>query len=468
VIAAGWDSPHLFVEPGVSRGDYVGPWTQRPETASKQLFQSLGPQGRFGALQNYVQSLNDILLLEPDAGMFLYFQDDILAPPGLMDALNAMSWPGISLLSMWCPSVRDYQQVGSDSSNPAGLAQTPNASIMGAQAYVMPRATVEHLAACSIMREWQGRPRSASRKKRKAQGPHRRTFDYATGESLHLAGCDYRYFTHSLVHHFEPDKQNSSIGNAGASVGAFRSHNFVGTDATCDDIKEHFGHRETHVVILGYNLPHLTVSCIEAVKASTVETNICYVDNGSGPEALKQVRAALQGTQHEIIVNPRNMKYTHAAQQGIDRSDGRHVLMLNNDCRVMPDTIERLLHAIGPPKTASACPTSNDESTCSRNNKHNRGTGIHERKQLPWFCCLLHRDAVAILSQFPADEGMESGQGLDYWWCEKLIAAGWRHVIDLDAYAEHDHHATFNMTGEDDLAHAQDRYRKWRREQVIA
>ncbi|MCP4166505.1 MAG: glycosyltransferase [Chloroflexi bacterium] len=466
VIAAGWENPHLFVEPGINRPDgFAGSWTQRPDTISPQRFADLGSDGKFGALQNYVQSINDVLALEPDAEMFLYFQDDVFCSVGLRKALSEISWPDVSLLSLWCPSIATYQNGGKRGHDVTpGLCLTPNSSIMGAQAYIMPREVMELLATSKVMNEWTGRPRQGG-KRPAVPGPQRRTFDYATGEALKVARRQYMYFTHSLVEHFEPGLKNSSIGNAGASVGVFRSHNFVGRDATCEDIKTHYGHRKIHVVILGYDLPHLTVSCIEAVKQSTIDSHICYIDNGSEPETRQQVLAALGGTDHEVILNETNMQYTYAAQQGIDRSDGRHVLMLNNDCRVEPDTIEKMLHTLMLPNTASVCPTSNDEGSCSRRYPMNRGTGIRERKQLPWFCCLLHRDAVGLLSQFPTDEGMKSGQGLDWWWCEKLIIKGWRHLINLDAFAEHDHHVTFHLTGGDSLEKAKNSYKKWKREQ---
>lgn len=462
VMRAGWNTPHLFAEPDVQKpADYAGSWVARPKTITPQLFRDLGPSGKFGPLQNYVQSLNDILKLEPHAEMFLYFQDDILCPVGLREAIESVSWPvNTALLSLWRPSSPAY--CCGDVKEP-GLCKTPNSSIMGAQAYVMPRATVELLASSKIMHEWKGRPRAS---RPKATGYTRRTFDFATGEALHAAGRSYFYFTDSVVDHFEPVAGNSSIGNAGASKGVFRSYGFVGQYATASEIKSHYGYKPVHVVILGVDLPHLTVSCIEAVKRSTVDCHICYVDNGSTAETRQQVYAALDGISHEIIENATNMRYTFAAQQGIDRRQGRHVLMLNNDCRVMPDTIEKLLHAIGGNKVASVCPTSSDKSTCSASKKENQGTGLREVPQLPWFCCLIHRDAINLLPTLPTDDVLASGLCLDYWWSEQLKKRGWKHFINREAFAEHDHHATFAATGINLTPDVQQKvmttYKKWK------
>lgn len=464
VIRAGWEGPHLFVEPDVARPDhYAGSWTHRPATITPAMFNQLGPGGKFGALQNYAQSLNDVLKLEPHADMFLYFQDDILCPVGLREALECVSWPdNTALLSLWRPSSPAY--CCGDVKSP-GLCKTPNSSIMGAQAYVMPRSTVEMLATSKVMHEWGGRPRGG---RPQTSGYSRRTFDFATGEALYAVGRSYFYFTDSIVDHFEPVPGNSSIGNAGASKGVFRSFQFIGQHATAVDIKQHYGHQPIHVVILGVDLPHLTVSCIEAVKQSTIECHICYVDNGSTDDTRQQVYAALQGISHEIIENTRNMRYTFAAQQGIDRRAGRHVLMLNNDCRVKPDTIEKMLHTISGNKVASVCPTSSDKSTCSASKKENQGTGLREVSQLPWFCCLLHRDAINALPTMPTGEVLASGLCLDYWWSEQLKKQGWKHYINREAYAEHDHHATFTATGinltPDVQRTVMDTYKEWKQD----
>ena len=151
-----------------------------------------------------------------------------------------------------------------------------------------------------------------------------------------------------------------------------------------------------------------------------------------------------------------------AMPAGIDRRpDGMHVLMLNNDAYVEPDTIAKQLLTLSVRNVGSVCPVSDDKSTCSRTHRHNRGHGLREVKQLPWFCCLLHREALDLLDQFPADDGMKTGQGLDYWWSEQVSKHGWRHMINKDAFASHDHHSTFDATGQD-LSRAQQNYRDWR------
>jgi len=160
------------------------------------------------------------------------------------------------------------------------------------------------------------------------------------------------------------------------------------------------------------------------------------------------VSQLLAGTSHEIIRNPTNIGFTSAVQQGIDRRQGRHVLLLNNDCRVLKDTLEKMLSSLSG-GVASVCPVTNDRGRCSLKHAENNKPGLRKTDVLPWFCCLLNRDALRDWSTLPHHEDVSSGLGVDDWWSKQMVKKGWRHYINRDAFAFHDHSMTFAATGQD-------------------
>ena len=451
---AGWD-PYLFAEPDVAIGDGER-HIQRPATIAGQMFATLGPGGVFGAHQNYMQALADMLAAEPDAQMILYAQDDCYFPPGTRDVMESIRWPDdASLLSLWCPSGHGYIQ-----SSP-GLSTTPKPDIIGAIALAMPRATAEFLVSSPDMLNWSG---SAGGQR----GYKRRTLDMATGRALQKSGRVPYYFTRSIVDHFEPVDSNSSIGN-GAVRGFRKSHLYVGDNASADVVREVFGGTEVHVIIPAHECLDLTLSCLDALHESTVEVHVCYVDNGSSPETIEKVAASLQRFSHLIIQNEQNEGFTRAVQQGLDMSDGRDVLILNNDCRVQPDTIEELLACkAANPKTAAVCPVTDDSGRCSvrlaSNETLQRFGTSRVSSVLPWFCCLLDRHAVRQVSKLPTDAEVLHGLAVDDWWCNQVVAKGWTCRITGATSADHDHSATFEATGQD-RGKLQKIAQKWLREQ---
>jgi hypothetical protein len=436
--AAGWN-PVCFAEPGLLKNIDV-PWIQRPETIAPSIFKSLGPGGLFGAHQNFMQTLADTLASNPDAEMILYAQDDAFFPPGSKEFLESIVWPkGAALLSLWCSSGFDYPR------DQPGLCRTPKPGIIGAVAWIMPRATAEFLVTSKFMHDWQGG-------KARTSGHNRRVLDLATGNALAAEGRHALYFTHSIVDHFEPVAGNSSIGN-GPNIGYRKSHRYVGNNATCQSMMEVYGYVQepVHVVIPAHENVELTLSCIAAVKAQTVPVHICYVDNGSCCETVQEIRAALKGTDHSVIWNQHNAGFTKAVQQGIDRRQGRHVLLLNNDCRMQPGCLAAMLAELSGDHISSVCPVTNDQGRCSVKNPLNarlqrEGTS-RTSPVLPWFCCLLNREALGVIDQLPIDTEMESGLGVDDWWSRELAKRGWQHVITGQAYADHDHMTTFKALG---------------------
>lgn len=450
MTVAGWDVT-TFCEPGIP-GDVV-----RPNTAATSVATDYGKHGLFGAFQNYHQTLCDLLQMHPDAEWILYAQDDAFFPPGAKEFLERLIWPkDCALLSLWCPSGFRYPAIK------AGAAPPASKPIVGAVAYMMPRETAEMLVKSPTFKTWGG---SSGNQK----GHQRRTLDFATGQALQAAGCHALVLTRSLVDHWEPRANNSSIGN-GAVTGFRMSYQFVGRESTADQIIEQFqpDQQPVLVVIPGHGLAAKTIRCVAAIRRSTVPTKIVYVDNGSSDRVNLLISISLSGHPHAHLRNETNEGFTAAVQRGLDvRAAGQHVLILNNDCYVEPETIDALLSVVtSGDRVAAACPVTDDRGVCGlhdvRNQKIRQERTVRTAAVLPWACCLLHGTALNEVSHLPTDAAAASGLGVDDWWCKQVQRLGWDLRVTGATLVEHEHSATFAALGIDRKAE-QVRAQKWLR-----
>lgn len=102
---------------------------------------------------------------------------------------------------------------------------------------------------------------------------------------------------------------------------------------------------EVSVVIPNYNGIQYLETCLEALKAQTMQDfRIILVDNGSSDGSLDLVREKYP--QVEIAALPENFGFCRAVNEGIRRAETPYVILLNNDTRVFPDFVEKLYQGI--------------------------------------------------------------------------------------------------------------------------
>jgi len=91
------------------------------------------------------------------------------------------------------------------------------------------------------------------------------------------------------------------------------------------------------VVVVNFDGRELTPACLASIPAG-IETIV--VDNGSkdgSPDALAEKFPTVT-----LLRNGANLGFARAVNQGIARSRGRYVCLLNNDARLAPDTLSTL------------------------------------------------------------------------------------------------------------------------------
>lgn len=97
---------------------------------------------------------------------------------------------------------------------------------------------------------------------------------------------------------------------------------------------------DVSVVVVSYNTCDLLSSCLASVPASE-RIELIVVDNDSSDGSRAMVRA--QYPRARLIENQTNVGFVVAANQGIQASRGRYVLLLNSDAVLIGDALATML-----------------------------------------------------------------------------------------------------------------------------
>jgi GT2 family glycosyltransferase len=101
------------------------------------------------------------------------------------------------------------------------------------------------------------------------------------------------------------------------------------------------------VVVVNYNTGVLLSEAVKGVLASTVPVEVFVVDNGSSDDSIKVLRDRIGLDQRlSIIETGRNLGFAKAANIALRRATADYCLVLNPDCLVQPDTLEKVISAI--------------------------------------------------------------------------------------------------------------------------
>ena len=97
------------------------------------------------------------------------------------------------------------------------------------------------------------------------------------------------------------------------------------------------------VVTVNFNAGDALLACARSVLASTAPVLLVVVDNHSTDASLAELRKAF-GTDPRLRVleMPANLGFARANNRGLATVSGEHVLFLNPDCVIEPETIARM------------------------------------------------------------------------------------------------------------------------------
>ncbi len=101
------------------------------------------------------------------------------------------------------------------------------------------------------------------------------------------------------------------------------------------------------VVIVNYNSGAVLTECVRSALQSTVPVNVYVSDNGSTDYSIGFLRASMGNHPHlRIVENGQNLGFASANNVVLPRCRSDYVLVLNPDCIVEPDTIERMIEVM--------------------------------------------------------------------------------------------------------------------------
>jgi hypothetical protein len=101
------------------------------------------------------------------------------------------------------------------------------------------------------------------------------------------------------------------------------------------------------VAVVNYNAGTLLSDSVQDVLASTVPVEVIVVDNGSSDDSIKVLRDRIgPDPRLSIIETGRNLGFAKAVNIALRRASADYCLVLNPDCLVQPDTIEKVISSI--------------------------------------------------------------------------------------------------------------------------
>lgn len=117
IISAGWETPHLFLEPGVKLA------------ARHKSLPSTVREEKYGCWKNWFEGLKDLISIYPDAGCYGMIQDDVVFCKGVRVFLENVLWPSkdVGFVSVFTPSHYTSERPGFYKRNRSGklwMAQT--------------------------------------------------------------------------------------------------------------------------------------------------------------------------------------------------------------------------------------------------------------------------------------------------------------------------------------------------------
>lgn len=98
------------------------------------------------------------------------------------------------------------------------------------------------------------------------------------------------------------------------------------------------------IILVNYNAGALLGQAVCAALASSVPVEVIVSDNGSRDDSLEQLRQAHgRDARLHILENGANLGFAAANNRALPVARAERLLLLNPDCLIAPDTLERLI-----------------------------------------------------------------------------------------------------------------------------
>lgn len=447
---------------------------------------------QLGCWRNWVQSLYDAMIYNPEAEAIFIVQDDIVFCKDVYKFLETYQWPSpkCGLLSV-CSSSQ-YHRL------PLGFAEVENRpKWAGATALLIPRHVAYQIIADVDVYGWGGVVVGAKPSEIKGIDPW-------LGQVMQRMNREMWICNPSLGNHIGDE---STLGH-GPNTGNRVSLNFPGEEVSALDL-DNFSPgyylptgdpvgslKPIHVIIPCAGESYdLLEECIPALSKVVCPLKVSLFSNGSEStnQWYKEKSPDYPSLEIDLHMVHENLGFTRANNYLLDKEitwkdkiyskDEYHRLLLNSDCVVSENVIPLLVNSLHYDESIFAVgPLSDDFGFQSlRNRNRVIQSALREDKLLllvgndltpensdtsssvvpsdpsyylpknslvkepmvAFFCTLLRNtsiDKVGLLSNIPE---FESGLGADDEWCLRARNLGYRICVQLGAFASHKHSETF-------------------------
>lgn len=221
------------------------------------------------------------------------------------------------------------------------------------------------------------------------------------------------------------------------------------------------------IIILTFNQLPYTRECIDALLKHTPQTlQIIMVDNGSTDGTVPWLQSlAVSDGRFCLVLNKENLGFAAGCNQGIVKSLGRYIVLLNNDAVVTPEWLSGLLECHSAvPNAGIVGPLTNSASGIQVVNTpdYNTAGGIDrfalqlrarnrfrriQSRRIVGFCMLFERTLSSAIG--PLDESFGNGNYEDDDYCLRAAIAGYRNLIAGDVFVHHYGGVSFRGAGID-------------------
>ena len=218
------------------------------------------------------------------------------------------------------------------------------------------------------------------------------------------------------------------------------------------------------VIVVTYNNLALNRLCIESVLSSSYPNiELIIVDNNSTDGSV-QYLDSIRDPRVLLIKNQSNAGYASANNQGIKKSTGEFIVLLNNDTVCPPFLLDQLVtHLKNNPNLGLVGPVTNaignearipvsyfnladlaewSELVWNRSNRE-----LTDIDMLAFFCVAFRRETLEQVGYLDEQFGIGMYEDDDY--CRRVREAGLDVKLATDTFVHHWHHASFKLLGEE-------------------
>lgn len=114
------------------------------------------------------------------------------------------------------------------------------------------------------------------------------------------------------------------------------------------------------VIIVNYNTKDYLLNCLKSID---LNCEIIIVDNASSDKSADEIKKTFPYV--KIIENKKNLGFAKANNQGIRQAQGRYVLLLNPDTKILDSALQKMINWMdnNPKAAVSTCQLLNEDGS---------------------------------------------------------------------------------------------------------